>query len=133
MKKLLSILIVIGLLTGCVTTKSTIAPKPDATYTYEGDVDPEVFMNWNRSDVEFFTDGENNYAQFKLPNPDHDSPISQVVAVVVVENNNMTLIAYGYNKNGIDYVYALDLEKNHYFLLMSRPSIGHVEELKWTS
>ena len=127
---LLSTLFIIVLSTSC----ATVAKTPDiievaSYYTYESHISPDVFMDWDRSDVEFFTDGENNYAQFTLPNPDYDSPISQVVAVVVVENNNMTLISYGYNKNGIDYVYALDIELNRYRLWKSRPSIGNIHKL----
>ena len=129
---LLSTLLIIVLSTGCATVAKNAQVDQEEThsdYTYEGDIDPDVFMEWDMSDVEFFTDGENNYAQFILPNPDFFSPISLVTAVVVVENNNMTLISYGYNKNGVDFVYVLDLELNRYVLWRSRPNIGNIHKL----
>ena len=127
---LLSTLLIIVLSTGCATVAKTpdiveVAPQ----YTYESHISPDVFMEWDRSEVEFFTDGENNYAQFILPNPDYDSSIKQVAAVVVVEHNNRTLISYGYNKNGVDFVYVLDLELNRYVLWRSRPNIGNIHKL----
>ena len=128
MSTLLSTLLLILLSTGCATVaeKTTIVPAPDETYTYEGEVNPDDFMRWDVVGTEHFTAGENNYAQFLLANPDKDSPITQIIAVIYVVNNNMQLVSYGYKKNGVDYVYVLDFEQNRYILWLSRPSKGGI-------
>lgn len=123
---LLSTLLIIGLSTSCATV---VKDKTYSNYTYDGDYNPAVFMEWDIIATEYYTDGGYNFVQHVLSNPDINSSVITIVAICVYDNEGgVSLIAYGYNKNGVDYVYVLDVDKNHYGLWLSRPSIGNIHK-----
>jgi len=127
MKKLLSTLLstlfIIGLSTGC----ATVDKKYYNDYTYEGDYNPAVFMEWEIVGTEYFSLGEYPCTQVVLSNPDFNSTVSFIVAVVVMDDEDgWSLISYGYNKHGVDYFYILNIENSHYELWMARPSTDNI-------
>lgn len=135
MKKLL-VLLIIGVLIGCATSAKNAQVETYSDFTYEGDYNPDVFMEWdigtinNEPLVQYWTKDGVNYIQAILDNPDVNSAVRIMVVVVVTDvQGGWSLISYGYNKNGIDYVYVLDIEENHYRLWRSRPSIDTIHKL----
>ena len=121
---LLTVLFVLTLF-GCAS--HDIKAVSDYQYTYESEISPAVFMEWEIVESEYYTDGENKFAQYIMANPDTLSPIRIVVTVVIVRKDaSYQLISYGYNKNGVDYVYVLDIDTNRYRLWMSRPSVKNI-------
>ena len=128
MKRLLAILLAFLLVVsfGC----ATLASKGDTTvqktfdihqasqYTYDGEFDPAVFFSW---EVVKIVNCPSNHYHFFLKNPDTSSDVPLVETMnIKKDNDNYTLIAYRYLKNGEKYVFGLDRTRAHYEQLLPK-------------
>lgn len=131
MKKILAFIVVLFLALSVFSCASLdIKAVSDYQYTYEGVYDPVVFMEWKILDSEQYIDGNFNYVQLILDNPDKDSSINTIIAVFIITGDqDSTLVAYGYSEYGTDYVYVLDVGVNHYKLWMERPSTNNIHKI----
>ena len=144
MKRLLAILLTGLVVGGCaaIANNATSAPEEivvfsDNQYTYDGEYDPDVLMNWdvatdtnNQPLGESWVDDGINYSLFFMENPDINDFVKQIVVVITINNKGVwQLVSYGYSKYGIDYVFVLDYASNHYKLWMERPSSGNIHYL----
>jgi len=119
MKKLIPIIVILCtflLLAGCSVvpvkpTEETSNILADTTkvpmYTYDGDIDPQIFAKWEPVSYNVNKDG---YYHIVMFNPAKDTDIPQVEIVVY---RDMVMV-YGFFRDGVRYLYAFDLHNNHY-------------------
>ena len=120
MKKLLALLL-IGLLIGCasnITLPDTVLS--DYQYTYDGDVDPVVFLNTWICDRESYQYKEGYYL-FLFENPE-DGEIRRIEAIFITDGNYMHLVGYKYTKDNFIHLFVLNPETNHFEHVDSTPS-----------
>ena len=116
MKKL-ALCVVLILALGCAAQSrgfNDIEVITESKYTYDGDLDPHVFMEWEIIDSRYFGEG---IVGMWLTNPDKTADIPMVDAVLLVSSDeDVVVIAYRYIKYNIEYVIMLDYETKHYEL-----------------
>ena len=90
--------------------------EPDSsfvlTYTYDGELDPGDFPNW-----ELLTVGQDRmgYYHIWLINPDENADIQAVETLnILTDEPRYIIIAYKYYKNNVLYVFNLDFDRLHY-------------------
>jgi len=110
MKRLL--VLIIPLLLGCAAQQVTTEMiRPTVPYTYDGEFDPFVFLNWDvLGDVVTCEDHRHIF----LENPDKSSSVELIeILFKMSKEGHIMLKAYRYFKYGVWYVFALD-EHNHF-------------------
>jgi hypothetical protein len=121
MRKLLfvlSFILAVSIVSACAEIKQ---PAETPTYTYEGDFNPEEFMNWQVIASQRYFESGYFFTQLMLRNPNELSPVKTMLAIFMY-TEQWTLISYAYTDTEHDYVYILDLETNSYKLFNKQPS-----------
>ena len=105
--------IVLRLIIGCALN-STVGPvsKFNTNYTYDGDINPNVFLStWNcdRSKYEY----NEGYYLFTFENPGVGE-IRLVEAIFIIYKDDLGMIGYKYMKNDLIYFFILNPDTNHF-------------------
>ena len=106
MKKSLILIAIITIISACILVFSFRAAHP---FTFEGELDPNVFMQWPRISQGMITPV---IGKVVVQNPNPSSPIKKVQLILFVPAE--IVIAYQYFKNGEIYRYEFDNKADRY-------------------
>jgi len=115
MKRLLVILLAI-LLIGCLEERPQIIAEVE--YTYDSEIDPIVFMEWEMADKQFIPP---SIIFITMINPDKEAEIKEVVTMHVTDGDGLILMGYSYLKGDEEFIFVLDWENNHYYRYVEQP------------
>lgn len=77
-------------------------------FTYEGELDPNVFTTWKAVEVEMIGFQK---AVAIVQNPDSNADVQRIQMIIHI---NGTLLSYKYFKNGEIYSYKINIEMDRY-------------------
>jgi len=106
MKKSLILILIITAISACILI---FAIRAAHSYTFEGELDPDVFTKWPRVSQGMVTPV---IGKVMVQNPDISSPIQKVEMFIYIPLSVLT--AYRYFKHGEIYQYKLDIKANRY-------------------
>ena len=111
MKRFLILIILLCL--SCAAQQSNMKTEvfSDQTYTYDGEFNPDVFMNWRVIDRKFI--GEFTIVAL-LGNPDEAADVEVIEAGLMVVEDWVRLIGYRYFINNAEFRFLLNSETNNY-------------------
>jgi len=90
------------------------------TYTYDGPVDPGSFVNWEVVRANMCRKG---HFHVVVKNPDQSTGIDTVETIsFTTPTEEFILMAYQYMKDGVGYVFYLDITRNHYTQVRPAPT-----------
>jgi len=92
----------------------------DHQYTYDGDVDPVIFLsNWicDKDKYQY----KEGYYLFLFVNPE-GGEIRRIEAIFISDGNRMYLVGYKYTKGNFTHLFVLNPETNHFEHVDSKPS-----------
>ena len=116
----MTLAVVLGLAIGCALQDKPITLVPNDQYTYESKFDPRELTEWNIISAKQYLEDGYWHTLSVFENPDMDSPITKVIAIFFAADE-WTLVSYGYTDGDVDYIYVLDIRRNHYKLWRETP------------
>ena len=121
---ILAALLVAGLVAGSVWA-----------YTYEGELDPQVFFDWKWNAPIISPYLGLPFLQVIAQNPDQTSPIKVVKLTTLPLNphSGYIIISYIYEKGGITYGYVFDPKQERYIQIFPKKEPKPTPEHKPTS
>jgi len=87
---------------------------------YQGDLDPAVFMEWQKTDYKPCMGGGIPHIHFIAHNPDKEHPVQAVEGVIIIrvvgEKKMVFLTSYLYTIDGVEYIYRFSPSEECYVL-----------------
>ena len=119
MKKLLLIVSLSFMFLACGTAAKQMEIISDYQYTYDGDIDPVVFLEWEITGQDY----QEGYYLFRYENLEHEIQI--VEAIFIYGDDQFDLIGYKYVKDNMIHLFVLDPMTNHFQLMTTEPTGLH--------
>ena len=105
--------IVLSLVIGCALHNNNFDPLVfNTTYTYDGDINPDVFLSTWDCDRDNYQYKEGYYL-FLFENPG-EGEIRQIEAIFIIYEGKLGMVGYKYEKNDLIYFFILDPDTNHF-------------------
>ena len=81
--------------------------------TYDGEFNPHSFATWKV--IEGSYNAELNLVFQRILNPDPDAKVKEIIICIFpITASSGKIIEYSYEKDGVEYLFRLDLIKDHY-------------------